>query len=250
MAEMPTVALLAGGLARRMLPATQSIAKSMLPVDGEPFLAHQLRLLRNQGIHEVVLCCGHLERQLRDFAGNGSRWGCRIRYSQDGPQPLGTGGALRKALPLLGESFMVMYGDSYLPTPFEAVWNRFIVSGKQGLMTVFENAGRWDTSNVEFQNGRLLDYSKSMASPRMRHIDYGLSCLSALALAPWPDGSRFDLSEVMQLLLQNGQLDGYAVNERFYEIGSVRGYAETDAMLHRQRAVTLPHQQQSSKGKS
>lgn len=246
---MPTVALLAGGLATRMLPATQRVAKSMLPLNGEPFLSHQLRLLRGQGIRDVVLCCGHFEKQIRDYAGDGSRWGCRVRYSHDGAYPLGTGGALRKALPLLGERFMVMYGDSYLPTRFESVWQRFLTSGKQGLMTVFENAGRWDASNVEFRNGRLLDYSKTIASPRMRHIDYGLSCFETRALAPWPEGARFDLSEVMQVLLQHGQLVGYPVSERFYEIGSKQGYAETDAMLHREQTASPAPFQQSSKAK-
>jgi NDP-sugar pyrophosphorylase family protein len=224
MAEMPTVALLAGGLATRMRPATERVAKSMLKVDGEPFLGHQLRLLQGQGIRDVVVCCGHFEKQLRDYAGDGSRWGCRVRYSQDGPLPLGTGGALRRALPLLGNNFMIMYGDSYLPTSFSSVWTAFLTSCKTGQMTVFENAGRWDRSNVEFYNGRLL-----------RHIDYGLTCLHQQALHDWPDGCRFDLSEVLQLLLQHGELAAYSVTERFYEIGSPAGYAETDAMFHRRR---------------
>ena len=228
-APMPALALLAGGLATRMRPATLSTAKSMLPVAGEPFLGHQLRMLAEQGIREVVLCCGHLAGQLEAYAGDGRKWGLRVRYSGDGAEPLGTGGALRK--PLLGSRFMVMYGDSYLPTRFGPVWQAFLGCGLEGLMTVFPNEGRWDTSNVQFEGGWLMDYSKSARTREMRHIDYGLSCFEARAFAGWPEGARFDLAEVAADLLRRGELAGFEVRERFYEIGSPAGLAETDALL-------------------
>ena len=228
---MPTLALLAGGLATRMRPATLRTAKSMLLVGGQPFLSHQLRMLAAEGVRDVVICCGHMEEQLRAYAGNGSQWGLRVRYSPDGPVPLGTGGALRRAMPMLGSRFLVMYGDSYLPTAFAPVWKAFVDSGCEGLMTVYPNADQWDTSNVEFAEGRIHAYSKSRKTPAMRHIDYGLSCFRAEAFAAWSEGSRFDLAVVMEALLQRGQLAGFAVNQRFYEIGSPVGHAETDALL-------------------
>jgi len=125
---LPPLALLAGGLATRMYPLTECVPKSLLSVDGEPFLAHQLRLLVERGIGEIVLCCGHLGEQIEAFAGDGSRFGCRIRYSYDGDALLGTGGALRRALPLLGERFFVMYGDSYLLADLASVWKTFLAS--------------------------------------------------------------------------------------------------------------------------
>ena len=228
---LPTVAILAGGLATRMRPATLHTAKSMLTVAGEPFLGHQLRLLVGQGVRHVVLCCGYLEEQLRSLAGDGSRWGCTLEYSPDGAEPLGTGGALRKALPLLGSRFLVMYGDSYLAAPLLPVWRAFGQAGTDGLMTVFRNENLWDTSNVEFADGRLLAYDKQTRSETMRHIDYGLSCLRAEALRAWPGGARFDLAEVAASLLRRRQLAGFEVDQRFYEIGSAAGLAETDALL-------------------
>ena len=229
--ELPPLALLAGGLATRMRPATLGTAKSMLPVAGEPFLAHQLRMLAGQGVRDLVVCCGHLEEQLRGYAGDGSRWGCRVRYSADGPAPLGTGGALRRALPLLGQRFLVMYGDSYLPAGFAEVWQSFLRSDADGLMTVYANEDRWDASNVHFEQGRIVRYSKTAKSASMRHIDYGLSCFRASAFAAWPEGARFDLADVMDDLLQQGRLAGFEVAERFYEIGSPAGLAETEAFL-------------------
>ena len=229
--HLPALALLAGGLATRMHPATLRVAKSMLPVAGEPLLGHQLRLLAGQGIGEVVLCCGHLEEQLRAYAGDGGRWGLRVRYSSDGTVPLGTGGALRRALPLLGERFLIMYGDSFLTAAIEPVWQAFVAAGSEGMMTVFRNEGLWDTSNVAFAGGRIRAYSKARRSSAMRHIDYGLNCLRASALAAWPDGARFDLADVHAALLERGELAGYEVRERFYEIGSAAGLVETDALL-------------------
>lgn len=228
---MPTVALLAGGLATRMRPATLKLAKSMLPVAGEPMLGHQLHLLAGQGVQRVVLCCGYLEEQLQAYAGDGSAWGLQVRYSSDGAQLLGTGGALHRALPLLGSRFAVMYGDSFLPTDLGAVWRAFLDSGRQGLMTVFRNDGLWDTSNVWFTKGRIAAYSKSQRMPSMRHIDYGLNCFVSEVFAPWPAEARFDLADVHATLLARDQLAGYEVQERFYEIGSPAGLAETDAVL-------------------
>jgi NDP-sugar pyrophosphorylase family protein len=229
--EPPPLALLAGGFATRMRPATSSMAKSMLPVAGSPFIGHQLRMLGRQGIRRVVICCGHLEQQIRSYVGGGHQFGCSVTYSGDGPEPLGTGGALRKALPLLGEEFLVMYGDSYLPVAVQPVWRSFLASGKRALMTVFRNADRWDRSNVEFADGLILTYSKQQKTAAMEHIDYGLNCLRAEALRPWPASSRFDLAEVQQMLVSGGQLAGFEVSERFYEIGSPAGLAETDLLL-------------------
>lgn len=229
--EMPTLALLAGGLATRMRPVTTTIAKSMLPVAGLPFIEHQLRMLAGQAISHVVICCGHLEEQIRAHVGDGSAFGCSVDYSADGPHPLGTGGALRKALPLLGERFLVMYGDSFLPVAIAPVWRSFIESGKQALMTVHHNGDRWDTSNVEFAQGSIVSYSKHTRTPRMRYIDYGLNCLSAEVLQHWPAGARFDLADVTAMLVEQGELAGFEVRERFYEIGSPAGLAETDALL-------------------
>jgi NDP-sugar pyrophosphorylase family protein len=138
---------------------------------------------------------------------------------------------LRRALPLLGCEFFVMYGDSYLTVRFSEVWQAFWQSGKQGLMTVFANQGRWDMSNIVFEDGEIQQYSKKYRGPAMRHIDYGLSCLNADALERRPEGSAFDLADVMTDLLAREELAAFEVRERFYEIGSPEGLLEAEAML-------------------
>jgi len=227
------VAILAGGLAARLRPLTDKIPKVLIPVAGKPFLAHQLDLLRRQGITRVVLCLGHLGEMVREQFGDGSAHGVRLDYSFDGPVLLGTGGALKQALPWLGEKFFVLYGDSYLPIDFKPVAESFERSGKLGLMTVYRNEGRYDTSNVVFADAEIKVYDKVTRLPEMRHIDYGLSLFRAAALEEYPPGAKFDLAELMQRLVDRRQFAGFEVSERFYEIGSPSGLAELEALLRR-----------------
>lgn len=229
--EIPPLALLAGGLASRLGPLTARLPKSLLPVARQPFIAHQLRLLAAQGICDVVVCCGHLGNQIESFVGDGGQFGCSVRYSHDGPTPLGTGGAIRRALPLLGSQFLVMYGDSYLTASFAPVLEAFRSSRLPALMTVYPNADRWDKSNVLFRNGKVVCYNKIRRQPGMWHIDYGLGIFSAVAFEHWPDTSAFDLADLQTRLVEQGMMAGYEVAERFYEIGSLAGLQETDSFL-------------------
>jgi len=242
--EIP-VAVLAGGLATRLRPITEKIPKSLIPVAGKPFLAHQLELLRSRGIRRVVLCVGHLGEMIQRQFGDGSAFGVKLDYSFDsprrsetepgaeagGPQLLGTGGAIKNALPLLGMEFFVLYGDSYLPVEYRPIAEFFRRSGKPGCMTVYRNEGRYDTSNVVFRSGNVVVYDKKNRLPEMQHIDYGLSLFQAIVFNAYPAEKPFDLAEVMGRLVQEKQLAGYEVRERFYEIGSPAGLAELESLL-------------------
>ena len=230
---MLPIAILAGGLATRLRPITETIPKALIEIAGEPFLGHQLRLLRAGGIREVVLCVGYLGEQVRDYAGDGSAFGLHVEYSFDGPQLLGTAGAIKRAVPLLGDAFLVVYGDSYLPCDYDAVARAFANSGKLGLMTVFRNHGQWDTSNVEFSQGRILAYDKANRTPRMQYIDYGLGAFRREAFDAVPDDRPHDLAAVYQSLLREDQLSAWESPERFYEIGSQDGIRELTEFLSR-----------------
>ena len=239
LAEWP-VAILAGGLATRLRPITEKIPKGLVEVAGEPFLVHQLRLLHGAGIRKVVLCVGYRGEMIEQELGDGAKLGMELSYSFDGPELLGTGGALKNALPLLGDKFFVLYGDSYLPTDYAAPARAFARSGKPGLMTVFRNENRWEPSNVWYEAGEIRRYHKKELTLEMKHIDYGLGLLRPEALAPWPNDQPFDLAQVYQDLIGKKQLAGYEVAERFYEIGSPQGLAELDALLRRQQQSVTP----------
>jgi len=232
---MLPVAILAGGLATRLRPLTETIPKALVDIAGEPFLSHQLRLLQSSGIERVVLCLGYRGAQVRDFAGDGRAWGLHLDYSFDGPTLLGTAGALRRALPLLGPSFFVLYGDSYLPCDYAAVERAFLESGKTGLMTVYRNDDRWDSSNVEFSQGSIRAYDKRNRTPAMRHIDYGLGVFRRAPFEALPEGQPADLAAVYQDLLRRGELAACEVPSRFYEIGSPQGIRELREFLSKSR---------------
>jgi NDP-sugar pyrophosphorylase family protein len=225
------VAVLAGGLATRLRPITEKIPKSLISVAGKPFLAHQLELLRSRGVRRVVLCVGYLGEMIQRQFGDGSAFGLQLDYAFDGSKLLGTGGALKRALPLLGMEFFVLYGDSYLPIEYRPIAEFFRRSGKSGCMTVYRNEGRYDTSNVVFRNGSVEVYDKKNRSPEMQHIDYGLSLFQATVFNTYPADKPFDLAEVMGKLVREKQLAGYEVRERFYEIGSPAGLAELEKLL-------------------
>ena len=235
------VAILAGGLATRLRPVTENTPKSLIRVAGKPFLAHQLELLQTRGIRRAVLCVGHLGEMIQSEFGDGSTHGVKLQYSfdsprrgaaaADAPKLLGTGGAIRRALPLLGAEFFVLYGDSYLPVEYRPIAEFFRHGGMPGCMTVFRNEGRYDTSNVVFHNGKIEVYDKKVKLPAMRHIDYGLSLFKASAFEAYPADQPLDLAQVLGSLVREKQLAGYEVHERFYEIGSPAGLAELESLL-------------------
>jgi N-acetyl-alpha-D-muramate 1-phosphate uridylyltransferase len=225
------VAILAGGLAKRLHPITEKLPKSLLPIAGRPFIHWQLGLLAQQGIDEVVMCIGHLGGQIQAAVGDGSEFGMTVRYSCDGGTLQGTGGALRRALPMLGSAFFVLYGDSYLRCSFGAVQAAYEASARLGLMTVFCNQDRWEKSNVLLREGRVAEYDKHSPRPGMRHIDHGLSILSRQAFEGTRADTAFDLADLYCELASRGELAAFTVDERFYEVGSVAGIEATESYL-------------------
>lgn len=229
-----SVALLAGGMATRLYPLTKVIPKSLVDVAGRPFICHQMELLRRNGLVNIVICAGYLGEKVQEALGDGSEMGLYIQYAFDGRMLLGTGGAIRKALPLLGDPFFVLYGDSFLEIDYQQIEHVFSRSANLGLMTVYKNSGRWDQSNVLFRNGQIVAYDKKRPVAEMQYIDYGLGVFRKSAFDGVPEGQFYDLANVYRTLVKHEQLGGFEVHQRFYEIGSPEGLAETRAYLDAQ----------------
>jgi MurNAc alpha-1-phosphate uridylyltransferase len=209
----------------------------MVPVAGRPFLEHVLELLARGGVERVVVCRGHLGEAIEAGLGDGRRFGLAIAHSDEGPEPIGTAGALRRALPLLGDRFLVTYGDTYLRVDPLAVAARHARSGLPGLMTVLRNRGRWDTSNVVYRGGLVRAYDKRSPPEGAEWIDYGMLSLMPEALV---GGGEADLADVLSRLAGAGRLAGMAVRRRFYEIGTREALAETERFLTRARPGAAP----------
>jgi N-acetyl-alpha-D-muramate 1-phosphate uridylyltransferase len=226
---LPTICILAGGLGQRLGERTAHTPKPLLEVAGKPFLFHQLRLLAEHGAERVVLCVGYLGELIEERMGQ-ARYGITIDYSYDSPDLDGTLGAIRRALPLLGDRFLVLYGDTYLRLDYEAAVAGWIKSDAPALMTVMRNEGRWDTSNAVYADHRVLVYDKHRLTPEMQWIDYGLGGLKRQALRAVDEHER-DLAALYHRLARIGSLYGFLATERFFEIGTARGLAETEAFL-------------------
>jgi NDP-sugar pyrophosphorylase family protein len=228
-AALPPVCILAGGRGTRLGERARDTPKPLVEVAGEPFLIHQLRLLAEHGVREAVICVGHRGEMIESRIGT-ERFGIGISYSHDGPGLDGTLGAIRRAAPLLGERFLVLYGDTYLRVDYAAANRAWSDSALPALMVVLRNEGRWDTSNVRYERGRVIAYDKLAPNPEMRWIDYGLGGLTSEALTRVPHRER-DLASLHGELARRGELCGYEASERFYEIGTPEALEETEDFL-------------------
>lgn len=227
--------ILAGGLATRMRPITDIVPKSLIPIGQYPFIHYQLAFLAKKGVRKIVLSIGYKGQAIREFVGDGSRWGIVVHFVDEGEQLRGTGGAIRKCLEdgVLEEIFLVTYGDSFLPIDYSLIWNAFLDSGKEVLMTVYRNLGQWDTSNVIYRNGKVVLYDKRPEHrvPEMEYIDYGLlgmkrSIVEEFIPSLSGEKQKVDLSNPLYSLVLSGRVAGHEVNQRFYEIGSNNGLKE------------------------
>jgi N-acetyl-alpha-D-muramate 1-phosphate uridylyltransferase len=211
------------------------LPKALVPILGEPFVFHQLRLLEAQGVRDVVYVIGFRGEQIRAAVGDGEAFGLAVSYVDEGTDLHGTGGALRFAHDeaRLESTFGVMYGDSYLPVDLGAVWAAFDSTQFPALMTVFRNENRWDRSNVVFEDGRVTLYDKRVefSDPQMHWIDYGLSFVRRDVVDAVPSGSTCDLADIYRDLSVTGELAGFEVSMRFFEVGSPEGVAALERHL-------------------
>jgi N-acetyl-alpha-D-muramate 1-phosphate uridylyltransferase len=228
---MLPVVVLTGGLATRLYPVTRSIPKALIPINGRPFIDHQLTLLKEKGIVRVILCVGNLGNLIEDFVGDGSRWGMKIQYSYDGNSLLGTGGAIKKATSCLPDIFMILYGDSYLDIDFTNVIQEFSRQDLPVLMTVYHNHNKLGQSNILMMDGKIIKYDKKNHDPAMEFIDYGLIIIRREVFEQYPTNNPFDLSMVLSKMVNDSMVTSYESMQRFFEIGSPQGIKDTEEYI-------------------
>jgi len=231
---MYPIIILAGGLATRLRPITEKIPKSLIEINGVPFVYHQLELLEKKGFKKIYFCLGFLGEQVEDAVRKSEYFNrLYISFSYDGEKLLGTGGTIRKIINQLPEYFFITYGDSYLDIDFYNVQQLFEIKNTNfsSLMTVYKNKDLFDTSNVIFENDSIELYSKTKKDSRMSHIDYGVGILSNKCLDNYDNNFIFDLAELYEDLSSKRELFGYEVFQRFYEIGSIQGIEDLSNYL-------------------
>jgi N-acetyl-alpha-D-muramate 1-phosphate uridylyltransferase len=229
LSEIP-VAILAGGLATRLGDITKKIPKSLVNVAGNPILFYQLELLRAEGIRKVVLCIGHLGEMIQQSFG--SVWNdIQLEYSFDGEMLLGTGGSIKNAIPKLGDEFFILNGDTYLPVNYSEILRMFNSCQRSGLVTVYKSDPTFNLNNIIFKNGEVIVYDKYLKSPEMEYVDSGLCLFKSSVFEKYPSNYKFDLSKVFSDLLEEKELFGYQIYQKFYDMGSPRGLSELESLL-------------------
>jgi NDP-sugar pyrophosphorylase family protein len=218
--------ILAGGLATRLFPLTSKVPKSMLEINKRPFLEYQLELLKEYEIKDVLLCLGYKGELIKNYFGDGKKFGVNLSYSYDGEKLLGTAGALKKAYKLLNDNFLLMYGDSYLPYDYWKIEEAFKNSEKLSLMVVHKNQNRFDKSNILIADDLVKVYDKTLKGENLEYIDAGLSILKKEVLSLVPEDEPFDLQELYKTLISEQEMLAYEVKQRFYQIGSLEGLEE------------------------
>lgn len=223
--------ILAGGLGERIRERYPDTIKSLIKFRDKPFIYYQIDLLIKNGFKQIVVCSGYGHKELTEYLDT-ENFSAEIFVSDDGDKPLGTGGAIKKALNHLGPEFMVIYGDSYLDFDYKRSMDKFLFSSKLALMTIYRNNNRFDKSNIWYKNNKIFDYSKQNPNRKYKYIDYGVSFFRAGCFFATPIDA-FDLSSLYEYLIYKDMLDSDIIKERFYEIGSLSGIDEFDRYIRR-----------------
>ncbi len=229
---MTPLLILAGGKATRLGAHTVQTPKFLLPIqDGYVFADFQLQRAAVWGFRDVLLSLGHFGEQIRKHCGDGSRWGLRVTYCDDGSQPLGTGGAVLSAMSKsAAEIFAVTYGDTLLSITTEQIREMELLlqkdANREGLMTVFENKVPGHQANAKLRENTVL-YDKQHPEPDWNHLDYGFLFLRTSFVRSWTQfGTHFDLADPLSAASKMGRVLGYEIRERFWEIGTPEALEE------------------------
>jgi NDP-sugar pyrophosphorylase family protein len=229
--------ILAGGLGTRLLPLTEVIPKPMVQVGGVPYLRHQLQLLASQDIRDIVLLTGYLGEQIEDYFADGASMGLRISYSRE-QSPLGTGGALRQAREMLQDSFLLIYGDSYLPIRYADALERLDSSGAEGVVVVYDNRLA-DTSvknNIELDDSGYVSRYEKDSSDRLSFVEAGVLAFRRSIIDWLPEGIVSLEKEVFPRLIAARKLAALVTAERFYDIGTPDRLVAIEALFSAERA--------------
>jgi MurNAc alpha-1-phosphate uridylyltransferase len=216
--------ILAAGRGERMRPLTLARPKPLLEAGGAPLIVHHLRALAGAGFDDVVVNLSWLGAQIREALGDGSRHGLRIHYSEEGPEPLETGGGIFRALPLLGDGpFLVLNGDTWSDIPYSDLRERLDARDLAHLVLV-RNPVHNEKGDFVLENGRIVE----TAGERLTFSGVGI--YRAELFAGCSDGI-FKLAPLLRTAARDGRVSGEIHAGAWLDIGTPERLAELDARL-------------------
>jgi MurNAc alpha-1-phosphate uridylyltransferase len=149
--------ILAAGYGKRLRPLTDHTPKPLVSIGGKPLIVHHLEKIAQTGIKEVVINLGHLGSKIPEVLGTGSEWGLSIEYSDEGPDPLETGGGMAKALPLLGsDTFLLVNGDVWCDLDFTTIPHT-LESNDQALLYLVQQPNWRERGDFSLDHQRVVE---------------------------------------------------------------------------------------------
>jgi MurNAc alpha-1-phosphate uridylyltransferase len=216
--------ILAAGRGERMRPLTLVRPKPLLEAGGAPLIVHHLRALAAAGFEDVVVNLSWLGVQIREALGDGSRHGLRIHYSEEGPEPLETGGGIFRALPLLGSGpFLVLNGDTWSDIPYGDLRERLAARDLAHLVLV-PNPAHNPAGDFVLERGRIVE----SAGERLTFSGVGL--YRAELFEGCRDGV-FKLAPLLRAAARDARVGGEVHAGAWLDIGTPERLAELDARL-------------------
>lgn len=215
----PLPVILCGGLGTRLGALAEGLPKPMVAVSGRPLLEHVVRQLASQGFSEILLLVGHRADVIESHFGDGSAFGLHIRYSRE-PEPLGTGGALKLAAPLIPDRFLMLYGDLYRDFDYLGFCGRHdqalaVYPYTEGLTTIAcANVG------LDASGTQVARYVKGDPAAGLTHVDAGFGVFRREALDLLPEGASSFEARVYPALAECGKLEAELVDRTFFDIGN------------------------------
>lgn len=218
----PIVAILCGGFGTRLGTLTRDVPKPMIEIGGRPYLERVIESFANRSLRDFVLLTGYKGEVIEEHFGDGARFGVRIAYSRE-TEPLGTGGALREARGLLGDRFILTFGDVLRRFDYD----RFVYQHMANCLAVYR---RLTIGNADVSEGHVARFDKR--APELPYVDAGFSVMLSSTIDLLPPAGACSFEEIVYAnLAERGQLEAEVVDHDFHDIGTPDELARTRMQL-------------------
>lgn len=236
--QIKQVVILAGGLGMRLLPLTTTIPKPMILFYGKPFLEYLLLLLKQNKIERVVLLVGYLHEKIKDYFGDGSKWGLKIKYSYLPPEA-DTGARLKKAFKFLDRHFLLLYADNFWPLRLSELIKFYQEKNLPALVTVYSNFDHYSQNNILVEDGLVKVYDHKRQTPGLSGVDIGFFILKKEVLDLLPEGNSSFEEVVLPELVKRQQLAGFCTHHRYYGLSNLERVENIENYFNPKKVVFL-----------
>lgn len=236
--------ILAGGAGTRLRPFTLKNPKPLVPVNGIPFLAHLISLLKQNGIKEIIILTGYLGEKIPAKFGDGSRFGIKIKYSYTpfndySGEEIKSGVRILNAHELLSDLFLLLYCDNYLPFDIKRLEKLFAEKNAEVLVTAYSNKDNSTKNNMFISEGYVRKYDKTRTYKKLNSVDIGYMIVNKKVLEQLPKtNSKFE-DIIFPKLIKSGKLAGYLTDQKYYSIGDPKRVKVTADFLKAKKIIFL-----------